>query len=115
VRDRLVELAEILAESAANDDCAGYRRADAELHALLLRTTENRMLEHLGAVVYGALEITDARTSGCAPGAEVDRHAALVDRILTGDGPAAAGILSDLLNPTSGSESSPYLPAQRDR
>jgi DNA-binding FadR family transcriptional regulator len=113
-RHRLVELAEMLAETAMNDDAAGYRRADAELHALVLRATDNRMLEHLAAVVYGALEITSGRTHGCVPGTEVDRHATLVDRLLAGDGAAAAGVLSELLNPSDTADSTPYLPAQRD-
>src|SRR5260370_1223323 len=84
-RARMIELTEILAETAAGTDPIGYQRADAELHALLLRATDNRMLEHLAAVVYGALEITGTRPLGCVPGPGVDQHTVLVDRVLAGD------------------------------
>ena len=132
VRLRLVELAEVLARTAdpagpAADpaqahspvpavDPGAYRRADAELHALLLRATGNSMLEHLAAVVYGALEITGVPAEGCRPCDEpgADRHADLVALLLDGDGPAAAEVLADMLG--SGANARPrtaQLPAQR--
>jgi DNA-binding FadR family transcriptional regulator len=114
-RARMIELSEILAEAAAEGDAIGYQRADAELHVLLLRATDNRMLEHLAAVVYGALEITGTRPLGCRPSGGDDQHAVLVDRVLAGDGPGAAEVLSSLLNHGAGFPPAPHLPAQRDR
>jgi DNA-binding FadR family transcriptional regulator len=114
VRARLTELSELLPETAATGDIAGYHRADAELHALLLRATDNRMLEHLATVVCGALEITGVRTYGCSPDAEAEQHTVLVDRILAGDGVSAAEIVSTLLRRVPGSSASAHLPAQRD-
>ena len=90
VRARLGELADMLAESAAAVDAAAYARIDAEFHALLLQATDNRMLEHLSAVVYGALEITGVRAGCEALPANARSHAELVEYILAGDGPAAA-------------------------
>ncbi len=113
-RNRMMELTDLLAEAAAESDVVAYQRADVELHALLLRATDNRMLEHLASVVYGALEITGVRPVGCQPGTGHDEHAALVDKILAGDGPGAADVLSSLLSRTSGSLAMPHLPAQRD-
>jgi DNA-binding FadR family transcriptional regulator len=132
VRLRLVELAEAMSQtpdpaapaadpSAAPspvlaDDPLGYRRADAELHALLLRATGNSMLEHLAAVVYGALEITGAPAEGCRPCAEpgADRHADLVALLLDGDGPGAAEVLSEMLGTSAVARSrSAQLPMQR--
>jgi DNA-binding FadR family transcriptional regulator len=115
VRIRLTELSELLPETAATGDVTGYHRADAELHALLLRATENRMLEHLAAVVCGALEITGVRSYGCSPEGEVDQHTVLVDRILAGDGAGAADLVGGLLRRVPGSSTSAHLPAQRDR
>jgi DNA-binding FadR family transcriptional regulator len=114
-RIRMMELTEILAETAAEADPLGYQRADAELHALLLRATDNRMLEHLATVVYGALEITGSRPLGCIPTGGEDQHAALVDRIFAGDGSGAAEVLSSLLSRAAGIPSAAHLPAQRDR
>jgi DNA-binding FadR family transcriptional regulator len=113
-RTRMMELSEILADSAAEGDPLGYQRADAELHALLLRATDNRMLEHLAAVVYGALEITGVRPLCCLPSGGEDQHAALVDRVLAGDGAGAAEVLSRLLSQGAALVLSPHLPAQRD-
>jgi DNA-binding FadR family transcriptional regulator len=113
-RARMIELAEILAETAADADPISYQRADAELHALLLRATDNRMLEHLAAVVYGALEITGTRSVGCLPSGANDQHSVLVDRVLAGDGSGAAEVLSGLLGRGSGVLSGAHLPAQRD-
>lgn len=114
LRHQLVELAEILAETAVNGDAPGYHRADVELHALLLSATDNRMLEHLATVVYGALEITGARAHGCVPQSGPDRHPTLVDRLIAGDGPGAAAVLSELLNPADQTDNAPYLPTQRE-
>jgi DNA-binding FadR family transcriptional regulator len=113
-RTRMVELSEILAEAAADGDPMVYQRADAELHALLLRATDNRMLEHLAAVVYGALEITANRPLGCIPDTADDQHATLVDRVFAGDGPGAAEVLHNLLYQGSEGMDSPLVPAQRD-
>ena len=115
-RTRMMELSELLSEAAAEGDVVGYQRADAELHALVLRATDNRMLEHLASVVYGALEITGVRPTGCMPGPENsdDQHAAMVDRLLAGDGPGAAEAVSSLLSRGTGAPASPHLPAQRD-
>ena len=115
VRARLTELSELLPEAAATGDVAGYHRADAELHALLLRATDNRMLEHLAAVVCGALEITGVRSYSCSPEGESDQHTTLVDRILGGDGAGAAEVVSGLLRRSPGSAGNAHLPAQRDR
>jgi DNA-binding FadR family transcriptional regulator len=114
-RARMMELTELLAESAADGDPVVYQRADAELHALLLRATDNRMLEHLAAVVYGALEITGVRALCCVPGSGNDQHAMLVDRLLGGDGAGAAEVLSRLLSQSGSLALAPHLPAQRDR
>jgi DNA-binding FadR family transcriptional regulator len=117
-RARLTELAEILAEASTVGDLPGYHRADAELHALLLRATENRMLEHLACVVFGALEITGVRPYGCAFGAEQDPHAVLVAEVLKGDGAAAADCVSRLLcglSDDAGQAAGLHVPAQRDR
>ena len=113
-RARMIELSEILAETAADDDSISYQRADVELHALLLRATDNRMLEHLAAVVYGALEITGPRSVGCLPSGTNDQHSVLVDRVLAGDGSGAAEVLSGLLGRGAGVLSGAHLPAQRD-
>ncbi len=113
-RTRMMELSELLTEAAANADPIAYQRADAELHALLLRATDNRMLEHLATVVYGALEITGVRPFGCAPDAGDDQHSLLVDRVLAGDGPGAAEVLTSLLSRSIGASSAAHLPAQRD-
>jgi DNA-binding FadR family transcriptional regulator len=113
-RTRMMELSEILGETAADTDPGSYQRADAELHALLLRATDNRMLEHLAAVVYGALEITGVRPLCCTPSGEEDEHAALVDCLLAGDGPGAADVLGRLLNQNGALGSAPHFPAQRD-
>src|SRR5262249_26309787 len=99
---------------AAASDPVAYQRADVELHALLLRATDNRMLEHLAAVVYGALEITGVRPFGCSPDAGGDQHSTLVDRVLAGDGPGAAEVLISLLSRGIGASSPAHLPAQRD-
>ena len=118
-RARLTELAEILAEASSVGDLPGYHRADAELHALLLRATENRMLEHLACVVFGALEITGVRPYGCAYGAEQDPHSVLVAEVLKGDGVAAADCVSRLLCGLSEDAgqfgAGLHVPAQRDR
>lgn len=113
-RTRMVELSELLTEAAAACDPVAYQRADAELHALLLRATDNRMLEHLAAVVYGALEITGVRPFGCSPDAGGDQHSTLVDRVLAGDGPGAAEVLTSLLSRGIAASTPPHLPAQRD-
>lgn len=113
-RTRMLELSELLSEAAANADPVAYQRADAELHALILRATDNRMLEHLAAVVYGALEITGIRPFGCSPEVGEDQHAMLVDRVLAGDGPAAAEVLTSLLSQALGAGNAAHLPAQRD-
>jgi DNA-binding FadR family transcriptional regulator len=113
-RTRMVELSELLTEAAAAADPVAYQRADAELHALLLRATDNRMLEHLAAVVYGALEITGVRPFGCTPEADGDQHSTLVDRVLAGDGPGAAEVLTSLLSRGIAASSAAHLPAQRD-
>jgi DNA-binding FadR family transcriptional regulator len=115
-RTRMMELSELLSEAAADGDTMAYQRADAELHALLLRATDNRMLEHLASVVYGALEITGVRPVGCVPGSGVgdDQHAALVDRLLAGDGSGAAEVLSGLLSRGTGAPAAAHVPAQRD-
>jgi DNA-binding FadR family transcriptional regulator len=114
-RTRMTELSEILAETAADPDPIGYQRADVELHALLLRATDNRMLEHLAAVVYGALEITGVRALCCTPSGGDDEHAALVDRVLAGDGSGAAEVLGRLLSHGGGGMGfAPHVPAQRD-
>ncbi len=115
VRARLAELSDILTETAATGDVAGFHRTDAELHALLLRATDNRMLEHLATVVCGALEITGVRSYGCSPEAEVDQHTSLVDRVLAGDGVGAAEVVSGLLRRVQAPAASAHLPAQRDR
>lgn len=115
VRTRFVELAELLAEAAAVPDPAAYQRADAELHALMLRATDNRMLEHLATVVYGALEITGGRPHACPPPGAADRHPVLVDALLRGDGPGAAAVLAELLRRDGDEESTLHLPTQRDR
>jgi DNA-binding FadR family transcriptional regulator len=115
VRARLAELSDILTETAATGDVAGFHRTDAELHALLLRATDNRMLEHLATVVCGALEITGVRSYGCSPEAEVDQHTSLVDRVLAGDGVGAAEVVSGLLRRVQTPAASAHLPAQRDR
>jgi DNA-binding FadR family transcriptional regulator len=114
-RVRLAELSDVLMETAATGDVAGFHRTDAELHALLLRATDNRMLEHLATVVCGALEITGVRSFGCSPEAEVDQHASLVDRVLAGDGAGAAEVVSGLLRRMPSPAASAHLPAQRDR
>jgi DNA-binding FadR family transcriptional regulator len=117
-RARLTELAEILAEASSVGDLPGYHRADAELHALLLRATENRMLEHLACVVFGALEITGVRPYGCAYGSEQDPHGMLVAEVLKGDGVAAADCVSRLLcglSEEAGQIAGLHVPAQRDR
>jgi DNA-binding FadR family transcriptional regulator len=115
-RTRMMELSELLSEAAAEGDTMAYQRADAELHALLLRATDNRMLEHLASVVYGALEITGVRPLSCVPGPGVgdDQHAALVDRLLAGDGSGAAEVLSGLLSRGTGAPATAHVPAQRD-
>jgi DNA-binding FadR family transcriptional regulator len=115
-RTRMMELTELLSEAAAEGDQIAYQRADGELHSLVLRATGNRMLEHLASVVYGALEITGVRPVGCLPGPATadDQHATLVDRLLAGDGPGSAEVLSELLARGTGAPSSPQLPAQRD-
>jgi hypothetical protein len=73
------------------------------------------MLEHLAAVVYGALEITGVRALCCTPSGGDDEHAALVDRVLAGDGSGAAEVLGRLLSHGGGGTGfAPHLPAQRD-
>jgi DNA-binding FadR family transcriptional regulator len=113
-RTRMTELSDLLSEAAAQSDPIVYQRADAELHALLLRATDNRMLEHLAAVVYGALEITGIRPFGCTPDVVGDQHSVLVDRVLAGDGPGAAEVLTNLLGRCAAASAGAHLPAQRD-
>jgi len=115
-RTRLMELSELLSEASAEGDTIAYQRADVELHSLLLRATDNRMLEHLASVVYGALEITGVRPLSCVPGSGAgdDQHAALVDRLLAGDGSGAAEALSGLLSRGTGAPATAHVPAQRD-
>ena len=115
VRARLGELADLLAETAAAVDAAAYARIDAEFHALLLQATENRMLEHLAAVVYGALEITGVRAGCEALPANARSHEELVERILAGDGAAAAELSATLLGGGSRHVGAPRLPAQREQ
>ena len=115
VRARLGELADMLAESAAAVDAAAYARIDAEFHALLLQATDNRMLEHLSAVVYGALEITGVRAGCEALPANARSHEELVEHILAGDGPAAAELSATLLGGGSRHTGTPRLPAQREQ
>jgi DNA-binding GntR family transcriptional regulator len=73
------------------------------------------MLEHLATVVYGALEITGGRPHACLPPSAADRHPALVDAVLRGDGAAAAEILAELLRPEADEGGLLHLPTQRDR
>jgi DNA-binding FadR family transcriptional regulator len=115
VRARLGELADMLAESAAAVDAAAYARIDAEFHALLLQATDNRMLEHLSAVVYGALEITGVRAGCEALPANARSHEELVEHILAGDGAAAAELSATLLGGGSRHTGTPRLPAQREQ
>jgi DNA-binding FadR family transcriptional regulator len=115
VRARLGELADMLAETAAAVDAASYARVDAEFHALLLQATENRMLEHLSAVVYGALEITGVRAGCEALPANARSHEELVEHILAGDGPAAAELSGALLGAGPRPTGAPRLPAQREQ
>jgi DNA-binding FadR family transcriptional regulator len=115
VRARLSELADLLAESAAAVDAATYARVDAEFHALLLQATDNRMLEHLSAVVYGALEITGVRAGCEALPANARSHEELVGHILAGDGAAAAELSATLLGGGSRHVGPPRLPAQREQ
>jgi DNA-binding FadR family transcriptional regulator len=115
VRARLGELADLLAETAAAVDAAAYARIDAEFHALLLQATENRMLEHLAAVVYGALEITGVRAGCEALPANARSHEELVEHILAGDGAAAAELSATLLGGGSRHTGAPRLPAQREQ
>jgi DNA-binding FadR family transcriptional regulator len=115
VRARLGELADMLAESAAAVDAATYARVDAEFHALLLQATDNRMLEHLSAVVYGALEITGVRAGCEALPANARSHEELVEHILAGDGAAAAELSATLLGGGSRHSGAPRLPAQREQ
>ncbi len=115
VRARLGELADMLAESAAAVDAASYARVDAEFHALLLQATDNRMLEHLSAVVYGALEITGVRAGCEALPANARSHEELVEHILAGDGAAAAELSGVLLGATPRPSGPPRLPAQREQ
>lgn len=115
VRARLGELADMLAESAAAVDAATYARIDAEFHALLLQATDNRMLEHLSAVVYGALEITGVRAGCEALPANARSHEELVEYILAGDGAAAAELAAVLLGATPRQSGPPRLPAQREQ
>jgi DNA-binding FadR family transcriptional regulator len=115
VRARLGELADLLAESAAAVDAAAYARVDAEFHALLLQATDNRMLEHLAAVVYGALEITGVRAGCEALPANARSHEELVEHILAGDGAAAAELSATLLGGGSRHTGAPRLPAQREQ
>jgi len=115
VRARLGELADMLAESAAAVDAAAYARIDAEFHALLLQATDNRMLEHLSAVVYGALEITGVRAGCEALPANARSHEELVEHILAGDGSAAAELSATLLGGGSRHSGPPRLPAQREQ
>jgi DNA-binding FadR family transcriptional regulator len=115
VRARLGELADMLAESAAAVDAATYARVDAEFHALLLQATDNRMLEHLSAVVYGALEITGVRAGCEALPANARSHEELVEHILAGDGSAAAELSATLLGGGSRHSGAPRLPAQREQ
>ncbi len=113
-RTRMMELSDLLSEAAADSDPIAYQRADAELHALLLRATDNRMLEHLATVVYGALEMTGVRPFGCVPDAEGDQHSTLVDRVLAGDGSGAAEVLTSLLGHALAAATAAHLPTQRD-
>ena len=115
VRARLGELADMLAESAAAVDAAAYARVDAEFHALLLQATDNRMLEHLAAVVYGALEITGVRAGCEALPANARSHEELVEHIFAGDGAAAAELSATLLGGGSRHVGAPRLPAQREQ
>jgi DNA-binding FadR family transcriptional regulator len=115
VRARLGELADMLAETAAAVDAASYARVDAEFHALLLQATENRMLEHLSAVVYGALEITGVRAGCEALPANARSHEELVEHILAGDGPASAELAGELLGAGPRPAGAPRLPAQREQ
>ena len=115
VRARLGELADLLAESAAAVDAAAYARVDAEFHALLLQATDNRMLEHLSAVVYGALEITGVRAGCEALPANARSHEELVEHIFAGDGAAAAELSATLLGGGSRHSGAPRLPAQREQ
>lgn len=115
VRARLGELADMLAESAAAVDAASYARIDAEFHALLLQATDNRMLEHLSAVVYGALEITGVRAGCEALPANARSHEELVEYILAGDGAAAGELSAVLLGATPRPSGAPRLPAQREQ
>ena len=115
VRARLGELADLLAESAAAVDAAAYARVDAEFHALLLQATDNRMLEHLAAVVYGALEITGVRAGCEALPANARSHEELVEHIFAGDGAAAAELSATLLGGGSRHVGPPRLPAQREQ
>ena len=115
VRVRLGELADMLAETAAAGDAPGYARVDAEFHALLLQATDNRMLEHLSAVVYGALEITGVRAGCEALPANARGHEELVEKILGGDGPSAAEHAAALLGAEPRAIGAPRLPAQREQ
>jgi len=115
VRARLGELADMLAESAAAVDAALYARVDAEFHALLLQATDNRMLEHLSVVVYGALEITGVRAGCEALPANARSHEELVEHILAGDGAAAAELSATLLGGGPRHAGTPRLPAQREQ
>jgi DNA-binding FadR family transcriptional regulator len=115
VRARLNELADLLAETAAAVDAGAYARIDAEFHALLLQATDNRMLEHLSAVVYGALEITGVRAGCEATPANARSHEELVGHILAGDGAAAAELSATLLGGGSRHVGPPRLPAQREQ
>lgn len=115
VQQRLLKIAEVLAQTVAQQDAAAFARADAEFHGLLLQAAGNRMLEHLVGVVGQALQISSGISGGgCESPSDsaAGLHRRLVEALGTGDGAAAEATMRSLL--TAHPEVEPAVPAPRE-
>jgi DNA-binding FadR family transcriptional regulator len=112
---RIADLAAALKQAVANGDQAGYARADAEFHGLLVAECPNRMVEHLARVVSGAAESAGMRRRSCGPmnDANAAAHARLADELIAGDGPTAASVMRAMLAAQLETEPVSSVPAQR--
>ncbi|RMI36458.1 FadR/GntR family transcriptional regulator [Streptomyces triticirhizae] len=99
VQQRLGDMVDIMTHTLAQGDALTFSRADAEFHALVLRSAGNRMLEHLSGIVASALQVSGGAASGCEhpTDASVALHQRIVDAIGSGEPPAAETAMRQLL------------------
>lgn len=114
VQQRLTDLVQILGHAVDQEDSLMFGRADTEFHALVMHLADNRMLEHLAGIVFGALRISGSPATACEcmSDASAPLHARLVDALGSGDGTAAEAAVKGLL--TAPPDADHVVPAPRE-